>query len=110
MIARLLTAAVRWIIHALLGRPDFVDVTNPIGMSGRRIGRVKAWGCTGKRYQAGDRVPHLRHRSTYSIPTTEGFWINVAQGLIVSWSDKPVMDTVADLYGRVRIASTRWRR
>ena len=97
----------RWIM-TVLGRADLVDVTNAIG-GARRIGHVKAWGCEGTRYQAGDRVPHLRNRSTYSIPTAEGFWINVGQGVIVSWSAKPVMDTVADVYGRVRIAPVRGR-
>lgn len=97
-------------INIFLGRADVVDVTNAIGTSGRRVGHVKAWGCTGKRYTTGDRVPHLRNRSTYSIPTVEGWWVNCAHGRIASWSGKPVMDTSADLYGRVHIAVARPRR
>ena len=107
MFARLRSFAVRG-INLLLSRPDVVDVTNPNG--DRYIGTTRAWGCTGQRYTAGAVVPHLRRRSTYSVATTDRVFINVAQGRIASWSRKPVMDTVADLYGRVRIAPARGRR
>lgn len=80
---------------------DTVDITNAVGNSGRRIGKVKAWGCAGTRYVTGDAVPHLRGRSTYSVPTTDGWHVNCAKGVIASWSDKPAMSSVADLYGRL---------
>lgn len=99
MLARVRRFAVRW-KNALIHGADIVDVTNAIGNSGRRIGRVKAWGCTGRRYTNGDTVPHLRNRSTYSVQTMEGFFVNVAQSVIASWSQKPAMDTVADSWGR----------
>ena len=91
--------------NALLYGYDIVDITNPNG--DRYVGKVKAWGCTGQRYSVCSVVPHLRNRSTYSVPTTEGAWVNVAQGKIASWSWKPVMDTIADVHGRVRIAPVR---
>lgn len=89
-------------LNAILLRADLVDIVNAIGNSGRRIGHVRAWSCTGRQYANGDAVPHLRNVSTYSVPTVEGWWINVVDGRIESWSAKPVMDTVGDLYGRVR--------
>lgn len=85
----------------LFRRPDVVEITNVIGgMSAR--GTVKAWGCAGKRYVTGDAVPHLDNRSTYSVATTEGWYVHVTQGRIDSWSEHPIHDTVADVYGTVR--------
>ena len=91
----------------LFSRGQIVDVTNAIG-GARRVGRVRAWGWRRRRYQTGDRVPHLRGRSTYSVQTTEGWFIHVVQGRIDSWSRHPVQDTVADQFGR--IGSVRIRR
>ena len=94
-------------IRRLLTRGQIVDVTNAIG-GVRRIGRVRAWGWRGRRYQTGDVVPHLRGQSTYSVQTTEGWFIHVVQGRIDSWSRHPVQETVADQFGR--IGSVRIRR
>ena len=94
-------------IRTLLTPGHIVDVHNVIG-GARRVGRVRAWGWRGRRYQTGDRVPHLRGRSTYSVQTDEGWFIHVVQGRIDSWSRHPVQDTVADQFGR--IGSARLRR
>lgn len=85
---------------------QIVDVTNAIG-GARRVGRVRAWGWRGRRYQTGDQVPHLRGRSTYSVQTTQGWFIHVVQGRIDSWSRHPVQDTVADQFGRIGRARMR---
>ena len=96
-------------VNTLLLRADIVDVTNVIG-GARRIGTTKAWGCSGHRYVGGDAVPHLRNRSTYSVATVGGHWVNVVNGRIDSWSVKPIHDSVADVYGRMRVAPIRGRR
>jgi len=95
-------------INTLLRRSDTVDVTNEIGASGRRVGKVKAWGRAGKRYTNGDAVPHLKGRSTYSVQTTEGWFVNVSAGKIMSWSRRAIHTTVADTSGR--IVTPGWRR
>lgn len=107
MIARLHGLASRC-LDAVFGRPDLVDITNVIGGE-RRVGAVKAWGCRGRRYRVGDTVPHLGHRGTYDVLTVEGWFVNVAQGVIASWSVKPISGTTADVYGRLREPMGRWR-
>lgn len=97
--ARLTSLAGRC-IDAIFGRPDVVDITNTIG-GDRRVGTVKAWGCAGKWYVAGDAVPHLSNRSTYSLATVEGWYVHVSQGRITSWSRKAIHGSVADVYGRL---------
>jgi len=85
----------RWVARA-----DVVDVTNQIGGL-RRVGRVRAWGWGGRRYRTGDAVPHLRNRSSYSVQTTDGWFVHVVHGRIDSWSRHPVQESVADVHGRL---------
>ena len=88
----------RW-LRILFGFTDVVSCVDLTGDS-RRV-HLQAWECTGRRYREGDEVPHLPNgRSTYSISTSEGWCVNIAQGRVCGWSDKPIHDTVVDSRGR----------
>ena len=100
----------RW-LRRLLGYYDIVSCVDLTGDS--RRAPIQVWECRSRRYREGDEVPHLPNgRSTYSISTSEGWCVNIAQGRVCGWSDKPIHDTVVDSRGRsMRTAqrSVTWR-
>lgn len=88
----------RW-LRRLLGFTDSVWCVDLTGDSRRAY--VQLWQCKRHRYYEGDAVPHLKNgRSTYSISTGDGWCVNIAQGRVRGWSDKPIHDTVVDNQGR----------
>ena len=88
----------RW-LRRLFGYYDTISCVDLTGDS--RRAHLQLWHCVGHRYREGDEVPHLPNgRSTYSISTGEGWCVNIAQGRVRGWSDKPIHDTVVDARGR----------
>lgn len=91
----------RW-LHRLFGGHDTVRCVSLNGDT--RTTAVFLWNCDHTVYNEGDPVPHLPNgHSTYSIWVEDDAWcVNVSQGRVCGWSDKPIHSTVVSDTGRPR--------
>ena len=80
---------------------DLWGIDDVVALDGKQMGHVAAWRMRGDVYVKGDPVPHIENRSSYSLQTREGWWVNVGKGRITGCSDKPIMPTVANVYGEL---------
>ena len=90
----------RW-LRCFLGWHDEVRCIDLTGDS--RFALLYVWSCRGNVYNEGDAVPHLPNgHSSYSIRVDErpSWYVNIAQGRVCGWSDKPIHDDVVDHRGR----------
>lgn len=76
-------------VRRWLGWADVVEAVDNNG--DWRRGYVTAWSNRCKRYREGDAVPHTPQGwSTYSVPTCEGWYVNIAKGRLTGWTEKPI--------------------
>lgn len=98
----------RW-LRRYLGAYDIVHCIDLTGAA--RATRVRLWHCAFLQYGEGDAVPHLSNgHSTYTIQTRAGWCVNIAQGRVRGWSDKPIHASVVDDRGRPLSATARGAR
>lgn len=96
---RVRSVSFRW-LRRFLGWSDEVRCVDLAGDS--RFALVQLWECNGAIYNEGDKVPHLPNgHSTYCIRVDEydEWYVNIAQGQVRGWSDKPIHDDVVDYRG-----------
>ena len=88
-------------LRRFLGWHDEVRCVDLTGDS--RFALVQLWDCWNHVYNECDAVPHLPNgHSSYSIRVDEHdeWYVNIAQGRVRGWSDKPIHDDVVDHRGR----------
>ena len=88
-------------LRRFLGWSDEIRCVDLTGDS--RFALVQLWNCYKEVFNEGDKVPHLLYgHSSYSIRVDEHdeWYVNIAQGRVCGWSDKPIHDDVVDHRGK----------